>query len=49
MENKNILKDIDMLAHDRSFQKRMVREHLGFISSDEYLILFGSASPASAK
>lgn len=49
VENKNILKDIDLLAHDRSFQKRMVREHLGFISSDEYLILFGSAPPTSAR
>lgn len=39
-ENKAILGEIDMLSHDRSFQKRMVREHLGFISSDEFLILF---------
>ncbi|GAB4009911.1 MAG: hypothetical protein Fur0010_01440 [Bdellovibrio sp.] len=40
LENKAILAEIDQLSHDKSYQKRMVREHLGFISSDEFLILF---------
>ncbi len=48
-ENKTLLKDIDLLAHDRAFQKQMVRENLGFISSDEFLILFAKDSSSSSK
>ncbi len=39
-ENKNLLKEIDHLKKDPQYQKKVVREHLGYIAKDEYLILF---------
>lgn len=39
-ENKAVSKEIDKMLHDQAFQKKLVRDNLGFISKDEYLILF---------
>lgn len=39
-ENKNLLKEIDLLKKDPFYQKKVVRDHLGYIAKDEYLILF---------
>lgn len=39
-ENKALLKEIDLLKSNAHYQKKVVRDHLGYIASDEYLILF---------
>lgn len=39
-ENKNLLNEIDLLKKDPQYQKKVVRDHLGYIAKDEYLILF---------
>lgn len=39
-ENENLVKEIDLLKKDPRYQKKVVRDHLGYISRDEYLILF---------
>ncbi len=39
-ENKNLVKEIELLKKDPRYQKKVVRDHLGYISRDEYLILF---------
>ncbi len=39
-ENVALLKEIDLLKKNATYQKKVVREHLGYIASDEFLILF---------
>jgi cell division protein FtsB len=40
-KNKNGLKkNIKLIRKDKFYQKKLVRDHLGFISKDEFLILF---------
>lgn len=39
-ENQDLLKEIDLLRKDANYQKKVVRDHLGYIASDEFLILF---------
>lgn len=39
-ENENLLKEIDLLKNDPNYQKKVVRDHLGYIAHDEYLVLF---------
>lgn len=39
-ENRDLVKEIDLLRKDARYQKKVVRDHLGYISKDEYLILF---------
>jgi len=39
-ENRSILKEIELIRNNRSHQRKLVRDHLGFIAEDEYLILF---------
>ena len=39
-ENKVLLKEIALLKKDPQYQKKVVRDHLGYIARDEYLILF---------
>lgn len=39
-ENLKIEKTIDNLLSNKQYQKKLVRDHLGFISSDEYMVLF---------
>ncbi len=39
-ENKNLLGEIKKIKASKSYQKKLVRDHLGFIAKDEFLILF---------
>tara|TARA_R110002072_G_scaffold64203_1_gene159029 strand:+ start:1817 stop:2500 length:684 start_codon:yes stop_codon:yes gene_type:complete len=43
-ENKGLLREIDLLRKNPRYQRKMVREHLGYIAKDEYLILFAADS-----
>lgn len=43
-ENQLLLKEIDKLDRDPQYQKKVVRDHLGYIARDEYLVLFPSKS-----
>lgn len=40
VENKTLLKEIKKVRSSKSYQKKLVRDHLGFIAKDEFLILF---------
>lgn len=40
LENVALLKEIELLKKNSHYQKKVVRDHLGYIASDEYLILF---------
>jgi cell division protein FtsB len=39
-ENRSLVKEIELLRKDPRYQRKVVRDHLGYISQDEYLILF---------
>lgn len=39
-ENMSLVHGIERMQSDTSFQKKLVRDNLGFIAVDEYLILF---------
>ncbi len=39
-ENVALIKEIELLKRNAHYQKKVVRDHLGYIASDEYLILF---------
>lgn len=47
-ENQDLLTEIDLIKSDSSHQKKLVRDHLGFIAVDEFLILFAKDSKATA-
>jgi len=40
--NAQLANEIELIKKNRAYQKKLIREHLGFISKDEYLILFPS-------
>ncbi len=39
-ENMQLVREIERMQSDTSFQKKLVRDNLGFIAADEFLILF---------
>jgi cell division protein FtsB len=39
-ENMSLVKEIERMQLDAGYQKRLVRDNLGFIAEDEFLILF---------
>lgn len=39
-ENMQIVREIERMRSDIGFQKKLVRDNLGFIASDEFLVLF---------
>lgn len=39
-ENKELVAEIEKIKNDSSYQKKIVRKHLGHIAKDEYLVLF---------
>lgn len=39
-ENIALSENIIAIQYDKTYQKKLVRDHLGFISKDEFLILF---------
>lgn len=45
-ENQSIRSEIDLIKTSSAHQKKLVRDHLGFIAGDEFLILFSKDSKA---
>lgn len=39
-DNKDLAFEIEKIRYDKNFQKKLVRDNLGFIAKDEYMILF---------
>lgn len=39
-ENMQLVREIEKMQMDISFQKKLVRDNLGFIAADEFLVLF---------
>jgi cell division protein FtsB len=39
-ENMQLVQEIERMQSDASFQKKLVRDNLGFIAADEFLVLF---------
>lgn len=39
-ENNSLVYEINQIENSRSFQRKVVRDYLGYISKDEYLIIF---------
>ena len=39
-ENMQLVREIERMRSDTGFQKKLVRDNLGFIASDEFLVLF---------
>ncbi len=39
-ENMQLVREIERMKTDMAFQKKLVRDNLGFIASDEFLVLF---------
>lgn len=39
-DNMQLVRDIERMRSDTGFQKKLVRDNLGFIASDEFLVLF---------
>ncbi len=46
VENEALRGEIEMIKASATHQKKLVREHLGFIAADEFLILFAKDSKA---
>ncbi len=44
-ENMQLVREIERMRSDTGFQKKLVRDNLGFIANDEFLVLF----PTTAK
>lgn len=42
-ENHQLLQEIEEIKISSPYQKKIVRDHLGFISEDEYMIIFSRA------
>ncbi len=43
--NKLLMREIKRIKEDAKYQKKLVRDYLGFIAENEYLILFAKGSP----
>lgn len=39
-DNSGLLKEIERMRNDKGYQKKLVRDNLGFIAGDEFLVLF---------
>ena len=42
-ESKDIAREIEKVKSSPSYQRKLARDHLGVIASDEYLVIFSSA------
>lgn len=49
LENKAIVDEMDLIKNNGRYQKKIVREKLGFISGDEYLVIFSEDSAPESK
>jgi cell division protein FtsB len=48
VENENLVEEIEQIQDSGKYQRKLVRDHLGFIARDEFLILFQRAAQAQA-
>jgi cell division protein FtsB len=39
-ENEALIQEINIIQNDKKYQKKLVRDQLGFLASDEYIIYF---------
>lgn len=44
VENENLVEEIEDIQNSGKYQRKLVRDHLGFIARDEFLILFQRAA-----
>lgn len=43
-ENDELAQQIQLIQDDRAYQRQLVRDHLGYIAHDEYLVIFSNNS-----
>ena len=48
-DNKDLAAEIEKIRYDKNFQKKLVRDNLGFIAKDEYMILFPKNKVSSTR
>lgn len=48
VDNENLVVEIEEIQNSGKYQRKLVRDHLGFIARDEFLILFQRAAQAQA-
>ncbi len=48
-ENSQLMLELESIKTDGKYQKKLVRDHLGYIAKDEYLVLFSKGSEASTE
>lgn len=48
-ENASLMKELELIRHNNRYKKKLVRDHLGYIARDEYLILFPENSETTAR
>ncbi len=47
-QNQGLVEEIEMISSSKSYQRKLIRDNLGFISSEEYLLVFsGRRKPTS--
>lgn len=49
LDNQKTLAEIELIQKDSLTQKKLVRDHLGFIANDEYLVIFPKDSSRSGE
>jgi len=48
-ENVGLMEELELIRSNSRYQKKLVRDHLGYIARDEYLILFPEGSKKSSR
>jgi cell division protein FtsB len=48
IENHSLVEEIERIQNSGKYQRKLVRDHLGFIAKDEFLILFSGEGSKSA-
>lgn len=48
-ENVSLMEELELIRSNSRYQKKLVRDHLGYIARDEYLILFPESSKRSRR
>ncbi|EQC45398.1 septum formation initiator [Bacteriovorax sp. Seq25_V] len=48
-DNALLMQELELIKSDGKYQKKLVRDHLGYIAKDEYLVLFSKGSEASTE
>ncbi|RZF22504.1 hypothetical protein DAY19_01670 [Halobacteriovorax vibrionivorans] len=48
-ENAGLMKELELIRTNNKYKKKLVRDHLGYIARDEYLILFPENSETSVR